>query len=464
MIPRGVYPGYASGGNSVFTIERSEPFAEDESWERVSSAYVGGTPCAQTVNTSQVGFTEVKYLPEKYTMSGILLCRNDIPLNFNTPRFWEDYFTQLEHRGAKTSINRLVNVNAHFSSKAACVAASDWAWYDTDLSVALPLGGSTTPTPDLTALPHPDLTPYHALNADMLELGAQEMFNAGATAPDSDGWLTMGPTGVVYPLIIGNDAANLIFTQNSDLLNTMRYAYMGHDQDMNPLLRRFGATTVLKSFRYIFDAFPMRWAWNGTTAKFVRISAWVMLSSGGSASAVIYKQDGTEDTTMEGAIARQLGGTLWTDATGPVPAWKNAHSPSKGVKAVINPVWSGQNFGTDGYGYSAGSLVGAPFEAAYSPNPKVMTEEIVRPINSMRNAAWTPTNYMGEWVFVDGPEALHGVDTASDCAKRGVDPFNDYGIHYGRFWHAFQPVHPEYGRVWIFKRCSTNYSVYTCPS
>lgn len=86
----------------------------------------------------------------------------------------------------------------------------------------------------------------------------------------------------------------------------------------------------------------------------------------------------------------------------------------------------------------------APYEAAIALSPWVFKSEIVRPVNSAAGVNWNPTNAMGEWMWVTGAEKW---DT--DC----TDPLQKYGRHFAEFKHAPKPMFPEFGIVFIYKRC-----------
>lgn len=407
MVPREEFPGYATEGNSVFTIERTEPSAEDETWIRVVSVQdqgEGAGPCDRTFNNSTVGYTKWVYKPEKYSMRGILICRNDLPLNWNTREFWDGYFTQLEHRGAKSLVNRVVNAMMHFVPKAAATAPADFAWVEWDQGL-LPLGGTATPTPDLTVLPTPAEVDYCELTQDMLDNAALNMIYAGATEPDSEGWIQLGPNGPVFPLYIGPEISQRIFKNNTELRLDVDLAFASRE-DVNPLLKRVGASQVLKNFRHVINLFPPRWAWD---AQF----GWVRVNAFTSAAA------------------------------------------TKGTKYVINPVW----LSTDETFSIAGLPNGAPYEAAIIPSPWVMHDQIMRPISEMRNAKWSPVDWMGQWIFATGTDALN----SADCGTN-VDPFHDYGRHFGQYWHALKPIHPEYGRMILFKRCAAEWECPDCAT
>jgi hypothetical protein len=429
LVPREEYPGYATNGNTVFTVERSEPESEDEAWTRVTSVQdqresqeVETGPCARDWQKTGVGYDSWVYHPEKYEMAGTLLCRNDLPLNWNTAEFWSAYFSQIEHRGAKTLVNRIVNTMMHLVPKAAATGPADFAWVDWDQG-AIPLGGASTPTPDLTVLPTCQEVTYCDLTQQMLDNAAVNLLYAGVTAPDSDGWITMADDGPIFPLYIGLEASQRISLNNAEfrLDQNLSWATLA---EANPVLKRIGATKVIKNFRHIINLFPPRWGCVAGT--FIRVSAFIMINT---------------------------DGTIWpagTVASG-VPAGQR---PTKGVKAVINPRWLSMLETSD----ISGLPLGAPYEAAIVPNPWVFHDQMLRPINQLRNAKWDPVTYMGDWQFITGSDARSIDSGGLYCA----DPAHDYGIHWAQYWHAMKPIHPEYGRMILFKRCAESWECPVC--
>lgn len=435
IVPRTEYMGYASDGNSIFTTERSEPPSEDEAWQRVTAVSddqrneVPDGPCVRSWANSHVGYTKWVFKPEKYEWTGVLLCRNDLGLNWNTDAFWENYYTQLEHRGAKTLVNRIVNAVMHFADKAACTAPVDFDWVPWDGGL-LPLGGSATPVPDLSGLPTPLQVDYCRLDLRMLQNGARQLIEAGVTEPDRDNWITLGQNGPVFPCFIGDQALDDLITVNADLLSNIRYATasLGLEGQDNPTFRRVGATLVLKNFRFVPVLYPPRWAWNAQLG-FVRVSSFIMIDTAGN------------------------------DENGNPSGVNAAKRPTKGWKAVVNPIWESEDFGT-GNGYNAnGTLVGAPFEAAVTPNPLQIEDQILRPVNQMHNTKWNAADWMGNYQFLTGTEA-RSIGTGTYCP----DPAGDYGIHYAQYWHAVAPIHPEYGRLWLFRRCAEEWDCVTCAT
>lgn len=121
-----------------------------------------------------------------------------------------------------------------------------------------------------------------------------------------------------------------------------------------------------------------------------------------------------------------------------VNTW-TVENTSKGQRAVINSGWRT-----------------ASHEAAFALSPWVFREQVIEPSNSVAGMTFEPTNYFGEWQWVTGGREI--MDDGS-C----YDPLKKYGRHFGEYKHAAKPIFPEYGRMFIFKRCpTTEFECVTC--
>ncbi len=106
---------------------------------------------------------------------------------------------------------------------------------------------------------------------------------------------------------------------------------------------------------------------------------------------------------------------------------------AKGLVGNFNPDWLDPNI--------------AQIEGAIALNPMVMTEQVLVPDYAGLN--FPVQNYFGEWQFITGNDAVLGFD---DCTGI-VDPQHTRGRHFGRYRHAAEIVHPEYGALVLFSRC-----------
>jgi hypothetical protein len=281
LIPREEYPMGTGLVQSVFTTERSEPTTDEPEFERISfkdgeDQYQG--TCGTTYNEVPVGFTEKTYGPEQFGWKGPVICEDDLIYSYRAEAFWQNYIPAIAKHSLRTIGNRLAAIFTHFVPKAA--ANTDFNFID---------GGTGHPPTS------PDLTMDESLcelSQEMLDATAIELMEEGADAPNSDGWIQEGEEGPIFPLMIGIQASQRLLLMNPELRLDYRNAYMGAGE-ANPLLKRIGATRVMRNFRHVPLRFPPRYTYDGTG--YVRVPTWIM----------------PDKTKGQGAEIN--------------PAWKNAH-------------------------------------------------------------------------------------------------------------------------------------------
>lgn len=346
LVNRESWPVGAGLVRSAFTVGRSEPATDEETWVEIAVTdgenYTGS--CSTTYNATYVGYKENTYKPEGFGLVGPLICQDDLTLHWNSADFWEKYFQALEKRNVKSITNRLANVYMNYVPKAA--ANTDFHYIDGDISTQ-----PAASTVDLSTL---DISEC-GLIQDYLDTTAQILMEEGATDPNSNGWITMGPSGPEFPLMIGSEASNILLRQNAELRQDYRDAYNGLGL-ANPVIQRLGATLIIKNFRHMITLFPPRW--KIVNGAYVRVPTWVMST--------------------------------------------NANDASKGRVAIVNPDWQDATIATH--------------EGCIVWNPWVMTEEVLMPVNSLPGAQLKPQNYFGEWKFVTGNDALLGFDSCTGVA------------------------------------------------
>lgn len=387
IIQRDDYPNGAGYVRSTFTIGRSEPVTDEETWQEIQPlSEAANGACSLDYNQAYVGFKENTYKPEMFGLVGPLVCQDDLVMNWMSNDFWEKYFQSLEKRNVKSIVNRLANIYMNYVPKAA--ASSSFEYVDGDITTQPP--GATV---DLSALGLPQC----GLIQDYLDETSLILSEEGADDPDTNGWITQGPSGPIWPLLIGEKASNQLLLNNAELREDYRAAMMGMGE-VNPVIQRLGSSRVIKNFRHIITRFPPRW--ENVGGVLTRVPTWLM------------------DTTSANA--------------------------TKGRVAIINPRWQNPNI--------------AAWEGTIVLNPFVFREEILRPINSTPGMKWNAQNYMGEWDFVIGNDALLGFD---DCT--GVkDPKKKLGRHFAEYRHAAKPIFPEYGRLIVFRRCPADFDCVSC--
>lgn len=121
-----------------------------------------------------------------------------------------------------------------------------------------------------------------------------------------------------------------------------------------------------------------------------------------------------------------------------VPTWVNS-AGTKGTISEINPAWRA-----------------ATHEGARVLNPLVFHDQIIRPVNHAASLTWSPRNYSGDWQFITGGNQI----SATHC----FDPTNKLGAHFAEYQHAAKPIHPEFGRLIIYERCTDDHECVTCET
>lgn len=160
------------------------------------------------------------------------------------------------------------------------------------------------------------------------------------------------------------------------------------------LLARLGATEAIKNFRHQVIPLPWRFTHNGTS----------------------YVS---------------------------VPKYASS-AATKGYKTPVNPNYI--------------NPLTAPYEAALILSPDVMVREHVAPDSSVGPLNWEPSNYMGEWTWKTGPEA---VQAASGDAC--YDPLHKFGRHFGEIIDAPRPgPNPGSGAIIFFRRCQNAVTLSAC--
>ena len=236
--------------------------------------------------------------------------------------------------------------------------------------------GSTAVTP-----------PTCQLDQTFLEQIATQLNEEGAFAGDTDAWITPGPEGPIYPLLIGQGISHTIALSNPEYRRDYRSAYEGFG-DANPLLKRIGAARVIGNFRHLVTMTPPRWA-------YVAAGHTVTLAP---ASGTIPDVTYTNST----GSARFVRVPTYMSST-------DSSKVTKGQASATNPNWRDYTI--------------ASYEGSLIMNPIVMTEEILRPTNAINNMKWQSQNYMGEWQFVNGLDAVVGF---ADCPNVQQDPTHKY--------------------------------------
>lgn len=393
LVPRAEYPKGAGYVRSSFHISRSEPSTDEETWQTIAAIDTDSNKsgaCGLTYNQTYVGMHEDQYKPEMFGLMGPLVCQDDLTMYWNSQEFWEKYFQALEKRNRTSIINRLGNVYRQYVPKASC--NSNFQFFAGDFDTTQPPPAAV----DMTDLDGGNL-PTSELLQQHLDATAIELSEEGADEPNSNGWITQGADGPIFPLYIGQEMSHRLLLNNSELRSDFNNSFQGWG-DANPVIKRLGASRIIKNFRHVINRFPARW-----------------------------KNDG------QGGLTR-------------VPTWKvsAASTNEKGYIAEVNPDWRNPAV--------------AAYESCEVLSPWVMTEEVLQPVNTAPGMKLRAQNYFGEWDFVTGNDALLGISSCTGTQ----DPMHKLGRHFAEYRHALKPVFPLYGRMILFARCPSSFDELTC--
>lgn len=345
LVPRDTYPKGSGYVRSSFQISRSAPSTDEEAWAAIQKiADNANGACNLTYNQTYVGMHEDQYKPEMFGLMGPLVCQDDLTMYWNSQEFWEKYFQALEKRNRMSIINRLGNVYRQYVPKASC--NSNFQFFSGDFD-------TTQPPPqavDMSNVQGGNL-PTSELLQQHLDATAVELSEEGADEPNSNGWITQGADGPIFPLYIGQEMSHRLLLNNSELRSDFNNSFQGWG-DANPVIKRLGASRIIKNFRHVINRFPARWKSTGGTLS--RVPTWVVSAAG---------------------------------------------TNEKGFIASVNPDWRNPAI--------------AAFESCEVLNPWVMTEEVLQPVNSAPGMKLKPQNYFGEWDFVTGNDALLGISSCT---------------------------------------------------
>lgn len=270
-VPRGQFKTGTGTTQTTFTIENSEPVADIESWTEITNTAVSGGSgggasgsCASTFTDVEVGYTANTYNPESYALSGPIVCKDDLIYDHNVDVFLRAYIEELTKRAQRSWEKRYEEIYMQFSSKLSVGNESsfvDWTGsgseFVTDIDFSSDGGLSTS-----------------ALTQQLLDQVAIELIDRGATNPDSNGFINFGEDGPVFPILIGLEASQQIALNNAELRQDFRDADSGAGGS-SELMKRLGATRVIKNFRHIPNIRPPRYTFNSTTNKYQRVDTYL---------------------------------------------------------------------------------------------------------------------------------------------------------------------------------------------
>jgi hypothetical protein len=240
------FPMNKGVNQTVFVVGNSEPYSNSEAWTdlSLSSNVITSTGnvalCAAPYTDVDVGYNETTYAPRRFGLAGPVICRETLGFAHDPATFLRQYQNELVKRAKRTWEFELRNRAIALYAKA--IAGTGFNIDTSSNTFASFAAGSQ-------------------LTMGMLDETAQYLIEAGATDADQD-WVELGPNGPIFPLVIGNLAAQRLITSDSDVRNDFRYAEMGQGPNAT-LLKRLGASRVLRNFRIVPTVLPPRFDFSG---------------------------------------------------------------------------------------------------------------------------------------------------------------------------------------------------------
>jgi len=267
-IPRGTFETGVGTVKTTFAIENSEPTSDAETWSQITNTQVvggsdggAGGSCASDFNDVEVGYTSRTYNPEEFALRGPILCKDDLIYDHNVDTFLRAYIEEMTKRAQRSWEKRYEELYMKFASKLS--VGNGATLVDTENTITSidfgSSGGKSTST----------------LTQQLLDQVAVELIDRGATNPDSNGWISYGEDGPVFPLLIGLEASQQIALNNADLRNDFRHAESGKG-GASELMSRMGATRSIKNFRHVPNLRPPRFTWTEVGNKYTRVPTYLM--------------------------------------------------------------------------------------------------------------------------------------------------------------------------------------------
>ncbi len=481
LIKRETYPMGIGTTRTTFTVANVEPTSEDEDWGPIVVTGQNGAPtagaCDATFNARSVGFNERTYVPEDFNLRGPIICKDDLTFDHQVDKFLRAYMEELTKRSQRSWENRYESIYSQYARKV--VLTSAMTITDT---VGKPWTGSTglLSGTSVVAL----AKPTSVLTQEHLDVLAVELIDAGATNPDSTGWITLGESGPEFSMLVGINESAAIAKNNSEFRNDIRYGMPSE------LLKRLGAGRVIKNFRHIPSLRPPRFAYGGTlTVTTVTTAGNTSINGVSVLTASILSAVTNNGITIGDVALAAFSGGIGPAITGAgIPAgsyigYYDGGATTAGkfviVDATGTPVaataaatitatvgTAGQYYriprniesaATRGKQYPVNPAYRvAPIQATYILSPRVFVSEVVKPMNSAGGVSFDPTSYMGDWQWVTG-----AVNINPDCAV-GSDPLNTRGAHFAQMKHAPRPEFPLHGMIIFHLRCAPTVANVTC--
>lgn len=282
LVDRTTYTPNTGYEQTVFTLTNVEPASVTPSWSSITpvSDSVPGGPCTISYDDVQWGFDERVYAPEQKGYRGPILCKDEFTFDYLTDEFINHYIEQLAFVTRRVWSNRLQEHYLSLSNKYICGYGNTF----------FP-GATLAPTAAQATLPAVRATSQ--LTQDMLDVVAYQLIHSGANAtqPDAKGYITLGPEGPIFPLLIGLEMSKQITLQSAaSQYQGLLWSGAGAGEG-SQLMKNVGATKVLFNYRHIPCMFPPRFEWNG--AAYVRVEPFLIEDADGKGKKATLNPDWT---------------------------------------------------------------------------------------------------------------------------------------------------------------------------
>lgn len=261
-VTRSTFPKNAGVTITDFIIGNSEPTSASEAWVDLSLSsnqiLAGGArQCAATYIDVDVGYNARTHVPKKIGLAGPVICREDLYFMHKPMQFMGQYYRELVKRAKRTWEQEFQNQYISLADK-----------YIARPGGLTPIGSSTSWTSIQT-------TPTSQVTQSILDTVLLTLMEAGATDADHE-FIELGPDGPIFAVSAGIDAIQKLLVNETERRTDLRYAQEGQDQKAD-LMKRLGATRVLKNARFVPNLLPARWSFTPGVG-FSRIATWEMVA------------------------------------------------------------------------------------------------------------------------------------------------------------------------------------------
>jgi hypothetical protein len=267
-LPKGTYPLESGLTQTTFRVENSLPVDDELAWEKIATTTASGNVnmdtgdglCVRSWNDVEWGMSEQTYSPERISIRGPQICKENLKYRYNVSNFFRAYLEEISKHSKRILENKLQNEYMKVARQVTIsgVAGAE-ALNDVDAGA--------------TEITGANLATSVALLPGHLDQLAIKLIESGATEGDSNGWVEMGPNGPVFPLIIGMEASNKLLKDDAEVRTDYR-----ESSKSNELLAAIGADRVTGNFRHIVVTNPARFKLNATPNGYDRVSENVALS------------------------------------------------------------------------------------------------------------------------------------------------------------------------------------------